>query len=574
MKISEALQIVRGADPVGVDPQTIHLVCGFTPLLLQTFLSAGVKVRLGACPKIETGLYGDLAGNLERAASRPAATVVVVEWSDLDPRLGARGTGGRKPSQAADILVESARQLARLAAGVAKAALESVVVVTGPTLPMAHLGHTTSGQAGALELDLHAQISAFLAGLAVFPNVRVVNGRRLAERSPETQRFDVKMELTAGFPYRWAHADALGDAICDLLYPPAPKKGLITDLDDTLWQGILGEVGAENVAWDAASNGLAHGMYQQALASLAEQGVLLAIASKNESAIVSEALRRPDLLIAPDAFFPVEAHWEPKSQSVARILKAWNIGAEGVVFVDDSPMELAEVSAAHPGIVCLPFPPDNPEKVWPLLATLQDLFGRPALGDEDRLRTASLRAVTSLALERNGKAAPEFLSGLDGTVTIDFRLDAADRRAFELINKTNQFNLNGVRVTEASWRDKLSRRGAFLVRVSYQDKLGALGKIAVLSGIQDGLTVEVDTWVMSCRAFSRRIEYHTLDRILSHLRAERAIFAFKPTDRNDLTRQFLTSIGNVGATGYLEVTAQAFRSASHLLPHQVAEIGE
>ena len=102
-------------------------------------------------------------------------------------------------------------------------------------------------------------------------------------------------------------------------------------------------------------------------------------------------MRRPDLLLPPNNIFPIEAHWQAKSGSVDRILKTWNISADAVVFIDDSPMELAEVAAAHPGITCLEFPRGNAEKALALFHRLRDLFGKHHIAAEDAYRLESIR---------------------------------------------------------------------------------------------------------------------------------------------------------------------------------------
>jgi FkbH-like protein len=175
------------------------------------------------------------------------------------------------------------------------------------------------------------------------------------------------MELLAGFPYTSAYADSLACSLAEVLWPSPPRKGLITDLDDTLWAGIVGEIGVSGVAWLQESHAQIHGLYQQMLGSLASSGILLAVASKNEQATAEAALARKDLLLDAGALFPVVANWGPKSVSVAEILRTWNIGADAVVFVDDNPMELEEVRTAFPAITCLHFARKDPARVWQML---------------------------------------------------------------------------------------------------------------------------------------------------------------------------------------------------------------
>src|SRR5260370_21275950 len=115
-------------------------------------------------------------------------------------------------------------------------------------------------------------------------------------------------------------------------------KGLITDLDDTLWSGIAGEIGAEAVSWNLAGHSQIHGIYQQELRHLSEMGVLLGIATKNDTSVVEAALQRGDLYVPGDSFYPVRVRWGPKSGSVAEILQAWNIAPATRAFVHDPPL--------------------------------------------------------------------------------------------------------------------------------------------------------------------------------------------------------------------------------------------
>src|SRR5207253_7677851 len=163
-------------------------------------------------------------------------------------------------------------------------------------------------------------------------------------------RFDLKSELFNGLPYSLSHASLVAESLVRLMVPPVLKKGLITDLDDTLWSGIVGEIGVDKVSWDLSSHTHLHALYQQTLRALADQGVLVGVATRNDPAVVATALSRSDLLILKERLFPIEAHWKSKSSSVRRILATWNIGPSAAVFVDDNPRELEEVKAAFPEI--------------------------------------------------------------------------------------------------------------------------------------------------------------------------------------------------------------------------------
>ncbi|NQT51558.1 HAD-IIIC family phosphatase, partial [bacterium] len=464
MKLIEALTILREASPPDAEPLTVFLACGFMPGHLETFLAAHLR-RL--CPSkavtMETGLYGDLAGSLGRLTTSSAqAAAVVVEWPDLDPRLGLRSLGGWRPEQLPDILATAQARLRQYLDGLAAAAGRMPVALLLPSLPLPPFAHTSGSQMSPVAAGVQQAVATAAAEAAQMDNVRLANPQRLDARSPLGGRLDAKSELMSGFPYAPAHADAVAELLASLLQPPAPKKGLITDLDDTLWRGILGEVGVDGVSWDLDHHSQMHGLYQQLLHSLAEAGVLIAVASRNDLALAEDAFARPDRVLPADGVFPMEVHWGRKSESVARILDAWNIAADSVVFVDDSLMELAEVGAAYPDITCLPFPTRDDQAAYALLEQLRDLFGKERVSDEDGIRLGSLRSASRPREHTTAGTDPDrFLADAQATLALDFS-KAPDPRAFELINKTNQFNLNGRRLGEAEWQARLAAPESFL----------------------------------------------------------------------------------------------------------------
>ena len=353
------------------------------------------------------------------------------------------------------------------------------------------------------------------------------------------------------------------------LFPPPPKKGLITDLDQTLWKGVLGDEGVRGISWSLDGKSQVFALYQQMLASLGDTGVLVAVASKNDPELVKLAFQRPDILLQPSQIFPVEASWERKSEGVRHILAAWNIGADSVVFVDDSPMELAEVAEKYPEIECLQFPSEDPAAICRLLAQLRALFGKNEIQEEDRIRIESLRAAAAPQLEYGAEASADFLARMRAKLRFD--LVGSDQRAFELVNKTNQFNLNGIRYTEAEWKSLSTRSGAFLVTVSYEDRFGPLGRIAVLGGyIENGLC-HVNVWVMSCRAFSRQIEFQSIRQLFEKTKASEIRFQFKSTDRNGPLQAFFAhfSVDVSPDEGELCLSSNSFERLCLPLFHEV-----
>jgi FkbH-like protein len=536
MRLQTALEILnRSAELQATFP--VLLACGYSPLHLATFLAAHLQARRETGRiDLQTGLFGSLLDTVASIPSRrPQAAVVMLEWSDLDPRLGLRQLSSWSPSILPDIAATVKLRLGVLSASLLQATETCRVVLCPPLLEPAPVFYTVRGQINPYAALLQFELGSFLNRIAEFGLV-ILDPQRL----PATDRFDLKSELTTGFPFPIAFAEKAAAAAAEAILPAPPKKGLITDLDDTLWRGLLGEVGTGGVRWDLDGKAQIHGIYQTLLQSLAGAGVLIAIASKNELANVRDVFEKRDLLISSDSLFPLEVSWGPKSEAVGRILHAWNIHADSVVFVDDSPLELAEVAEAHPGITTLAFPTNDANKAWTLFGELRDLFGKERVSAEDQLRLQSLRkssewSEAAVAQTQND----EFLSKTEGVLEIENPVKATDARALELINKTNQFNLNGRRQTEAEWRLVISDPASLSLAVSYKDKFGPLGKIAILAGERAGSTLRLHTWVMSCRAFSRRIEHECLRHLLDGLGFERIELAFEATPRNVVLQRFL-----------------------------------
>jgi FkbH-like protein len=573
LKLNEALKLAQ-ASSAGPQQQAF-LACGFEPLHLPVFLRAHHAQRF---PEqglaVSTGVYGDLLGNLERARQSQASTCfVLIEWHDLDPRLGVRSTGPWSRLRQAEIAREVAQRLDRLRQGLQQLSGQMQVVLAPPSVEFGLSADTTSWQASPFELELELALTKFLASVAGDARLKVLHTARLAARSPAASRADAKMELLAGFPYSLEHASHVAEALIWLAYPDPPKKGLITDLDDTLWAGIVGEVGAEGVKWSLGDKAQLHGLYQSVLRPLHEAGVLLGVASKNDKDVVATALARSDLHLGRDVFFPVAASWGPKSDAVSAILRAWNIAADAVVVVDDSRMELEEIRRQHPGITCLEFRPKDVGATLQLLGQLRDLFGKPSVGEEDRLRSASIRGLALFEEQKQASDLGSFLAGLAGEVSFHVAKQPADGRLLELINKTNQFSLNGARVEAGAWQRFLARDDSFVLGVSYTDRFGPLGTIGVVAGSRANGLLHVEHWVLSCRAFSRRIEDHMLQMLFEG--QEQVSIAFRRTERNQPFREFLTRLGvaeeqgDGAPNGTLLLSRQQLERVSTDLPHRV-----
>ena len=573
MKLIDALQISQSPRNEGWPELRVFLACGFTPLHLHTFLAAHLRIGLpGVRPEIRTGLFGNLIGNIEHLeSSETDVLAVALEWSDLDPRLGIRNLGGWRSSDMTDIVQTAELTSQRLLHALETVSRDLTTVVSLPTLPLPPAFTTRPLQSGTHERQLHRVLAQLAESLSGLSEVRILSEQRLAAVSAPAVRYDVKSDLGTGFPYTISHASSMGKQLASLIENRMPMKGLITDLDDTLWSGIVGDDGVDAISWSLDKHSQMHGVYQQFLSSLAAAGVLIGVASKNEAATVAEAFERRDLLLSKEDVFPFEVHWSRKSESVRRTLNTWNIAADAVVFIDDNPAEIAEVQAAFPELTCRLFPKSDPAKILALLEELRDLFGKPVISEEDSLRMRSIRSAGAwrTASGAPASASDEFLQSAQSRIWFERSRATDDLRAFELVNKTNQFNLNGKRYTESEWRQYLADPAAFLITAAYEDKYGALGKIAVLMGTRHASCVHVHSLVMSCRAFCRRIEYQCLQYLFDEFGADQVSFEYKPTPRNSPLEEFLKSLIDGPPEAPVRLTKEMYSTKSIPLFHHV-----
>jgi FkbH-like protein len=576
MTLLEALEVLKQPVSEPSSSQQMFLACGFTPLHLKIFLEAHLRLCFPANRgEIKTGLYGDLVGNLECLdTSSSSIACVVVEWSDLDPRLGIRSHSSWRPEDIADAVKSARHQCQRLTKLIQRLSESVPTYVSMPTLPLPPIFTARRGQASHHQCELREIAASLATSLSDHGRARIVDVQLLDEISPFGRRFDPKTEISTGFPYSLEHASRLGEVITTLIRNEAPKKGIITDLDDTLWAGVLGESGVEGISWDTSRHAHLHGLYQRFLDSLAASGVLLAVASKNDSTLAERALTRVDMLLPRAMLFPLEINWGPKSASVDRILKRWNITPGDVVFIDDSPMEVAEVHSSFPNMECVVFPKADPLALWDLFKRLRDIFGRSTVLAEDEIRLQSIRTSATLrdAEGTSALGAENFLRTADATISFCLKSNEWDSRALELVNKTNQFNLNGRRFNESEWSSLLHDPATVVLSASYKDKYSALGKVAVIAGKHFGSRLNVESWVMSCRAFSRHIEYQCLRYLFETVGFDEITFEYKATPRNGPIQSFFKELLGEPPSQNVSLQKASFSEKIPTLFHRVVDL--
>ena len=202
---------------------------------------------------------------------------------------------------------------------------------------------------------------------------------------------------------------------------------------------------------------------------------------------------------------------------------------------------------------------------------LREVFGKPFLTEDDALRLGSIRNASAWrdSIQSAASSSDDFLRAAEASLAFSLIRESGDARAFELVNKTNQFNLNGKRLSESEWLNFFSDPAAFLLSVSYEDKYGPLGKIAVLMGKSDDRKIRLHTWVMSCRAFSRRVEHQCLRYLLEDLGADTIVFDYQPTSRNGPLQEFFAQLLGTPPVPGISLSKEQFAGSVPALYHHV-----
>ncbi len=324
------------------------------------------------------------------------------------------------------------------------------------------------------------------------------------------------------------------------------KKLIIVDLDDTLWGGIVGEVGWENLQLGGHDPvGEAFSDFQGRLKDLKNRGVLLGIVSKNESSLALEAIRRqPEMVLDLDDFCGWRINWKDKAENILGLVQELNIGVQSVVFIDDNPVERDRVRQALPEI----YVPEWPKDKMLYASTLLNLrcFNTPSISPEDLTRTQMY------ASERERTRLKETVGSLDGwlrdlntVVRIEELAKHNLQRAAQLLNKTNQMNLSTRRLTEEELIDWAGQKENHLWTVRASDKFGDSGLIGIVSLQVRNHAAEVIDFVLSCRVLGRGIEETMLDiaiRYARQLKLNAVHLEHLATPRNKPCLEFLTRV--------------------------------
>ena len=325
------------------------------------------------------------------------------------------------------------------------------------------------------------------------------------------------------------------------------KKCLIMDLDNTMWGGVIGDDGLENIQIGALGIGKAFTEFQYWIKKLKNRGIILAVCSKNTESIAKEPFEKhPDMVLHLEDIAVFVANWDNKADNIRHIQSILNIGFDSMVFLDDNPFERNIVRENLPEVT-VPELPEDPADYLEYLYPL-NLFETVSFSNEDTERTKQYQVEAQrTVLQKNFTNEADFLQSLHMLSLVEPFNKFNTPRVAQLSQRSNQFNLRTVRYTEADI-ETLSQSADFnTFCFTLEDKFGDNGLICVIIlQKENDSTLFIETWLMSCRVLKRGMENFTFNTIVNAAKEKGCTYIkgeYIPTAKNEMVKEHYKKLG-------------------------------
>jgi FkbH-like protein len=303
------------------------------------------------------------------------------------------------------------------------------------------------------------------------------------------------------------------------------KKALIFDCDNTLWKGILGEDGYDNIEMSPRTkDGLIFAEIQSIALALNKQGILICLCSKNNPEDVDKVIKsHPDMQLRDKHITINKSNWSDKVSNLREIAQELNIGLDSFVIVDDSKFEVNLIRELLPEVTVL----QVPERLYEypkLLRENSGLFYNLSFTDEDHKKIEMYNQQAKRESSRNEFTDIEnYLASLELNMTVYQDEDSIIPRMSQMSQKTNQFNLTTKRYTEGDIKNFIDDDSANVFAFSVADKFGDSGitGLCIIIFNDKNQTAVIDTFLMSCRIIGRNIEYAFIDYLVDILKSNK-----------------------------------------------------
>lgn len=325
------------------------------------------------------------------------------------------------------------------------------------------------------------------------------------------------------------------------------KKCLILDLDNTLWGGIIGDDGLEEIEIGDLGIGKAFTNFQKWILQLKNRGIIIAICSKNTESIAKEPFEiHPEMVLKLSDIAVFVANWNNKADNIRYIQSVLNIGFDSMVFLDDNHMERQIIKQELP-LVTVPNLPEDPTEYLSFLYQ-QNLFETTSFTEDDKSRNDRYR----IDADRMGQQIfftneTDFLKSLEMIADVKPINDFLLPRAIQLTQRSNQFNLRTIRYSEEEMKTVIKDKTKFTLSISLKDKFGDYGLISLLIlEKRNNKILFIDTWIMSCRVLKRKVEDFVLNQAIlvgKGLGYETLVGEYQPTKKNVIVADHFKNLG-------------------------------
>jgi len=340
------------------------------------------------------------------------------------------------------------------------------------------------------------------------------------------------------------------------------KKCLIIDLDNTIWGGIIGDDGLENIQLGSLGIGKAFTEFQYWIKQLKNRGIIIAVCSKNTETVAKEPfIKHPDMVLHLEDIAVFVANWDNKADNIRKIQSILNIGFDSMVFLDDNPFERNIVRENIPDI-CVPELPEDPAAYLEYLYTLS-LFETVSISAEDAERTKLYQTEAErVTLQQKFTNETDFLKSLEMISLVEPFNAFNTPRVAQLSQRSNQFNLRTIRYTEQDIVSLSGMSNYFTFSFTLDDKFGSNGLIAVVILKKETPdTVFIENWLMSCRVLKRGMEHFILNTIVNFAR-EKGCLTLKgeyiPTLKNSMVAEHYQNLGFEEKEGFWYLNLQHY----------------
>jgi FkbH-like protein len=353
----------------------------------------------------------------------------------------------------------------------------------------------------------------------------------------------------AKVPFSYDFLPLYAEHICRIIAAQRGKsrRCLILDLDNTVWNGVIGDDGLEGIVIGQGDpTGEAHLAVQQTALALRDRGIVLAVSSKNNDEVARLPFQKhPEMLLKEDHIAVFQANWNDKATNIKAIAEELSLGLDAMAFLDDNPVERGLVRRLLPQVAVPELPDDPALYVRSLIAA--GYFEAVAFSAEDRKRAGFYQDnARRVQLQKQAGDVGAYLASLQMVISFQPFDETGRARITQLINKSNQFNLTTRRYTEAEVAAAEQDPDAFTLQIRLADIFDDNGMISVLICRRNGTDWDIDTWLMSCRVLGRKVELAVLQELAVQATSRgitRLVGTYLPTERNRLVEEHYAKLG-------------------------------